>query len=314
VLKFILHRALATVPVLFLLSLIVFSLIHLIPGDPVQIMLGEENDPHALQALRRELGLDRPIVEQFLRWLWRLLQGDFGRSLRSHQPVLEAIGERLPVTIELTVLAMLISLSIALPAGVISTLRRNSVLDVLSTMTALTGVSIPNFFLGILLIVAFAQELQWLPSSGYVSPQESLALNLKTMLLPAVTLGTGLAAIVMRMTRSSLLEVLRHDYVLTARAKGLAESGVVMRHALKNALLPVTTILGLQMGTLLGGAVLTETIFALPGLGRLVVDSIFARDFPIVQGVILFLALTRITCNFVVDITYALLDPRIRYE
>lgn len=313
-LKFILHRALATVPVLFLLSLIVFSLIHLIPGDPVQIMLGEENDPHALQALRRELGLDRPIVEQFLRWLWRLLQGDFGRSLRSHQPVLEAIGERLPVTIELTVLAMLISLSIALPAGVISALRRNSVLDVLSTMTALTGVSIPNFFLGILLIVAFAQELQWLPSSGYVSPQESLALNLKTMLLPAVTLGTGLAAIVMRMTRSSLLEVLRHDYVLTARAKGLAESGVVLRHALKNALLPVTTILGLQMGTLLGGAVLTETIFALPGLGRLVVDSIFARDFPIVQGVILFLALTRITCNFVVDITYALLDPRIRYE
>ena len=313
-LKFILHRALATVPVLFLLSLIVFSLIHLIPGDPVQIMLGEENDPHALQALRRELGLDRPIVEQFLRWLWRLLQGDFGRSLRSHQPVLEAIGERLPVTIELTVLAMLISLSIALPAGVISALRRNSVLDVLSTMTALTGVSIPNFFLGILLIVAFAQELQWLPSSGYVSPLESLALNLKTMLLPAVTLGTGLAAIIMRMTRSSLLEVLRHDYVLTARAKGLAESGVVMRHALKNALLPVTTILGLQMGTLLGGAVLTETIFALPGLGRLVVDSIFARDFPIVQGVILFLALTRITCNFVVDITYALLDPRIRYE
>lgn len=313
-LKFILHRALATVPVLFLLSLIVFSLIHLIPGDPVQIMLGEENDPHALQALRRELGLDRPIVEQFLRWLWRLLQGDFGRSLRSHQPVLEAIGERLPVAIELTVLAMLISLSIALPAGVISALRRNSVLDVLSTMTALTGVSIPNFFLGILLIVAFAQELQWLPSSGYVSPQESLALNLKTMLLPAVTLGTGLAAIVMRMTRSSLLEVLRHDYGLTARAKGLPESGVVMRHALKNALLPVTTILGLQMGTLLGGAVLTETIFALPGLGRLVVDSIFARDFPIVQGVILFLALTRITCNFVVDITYALLDPRIRYE
>lgn len=313
-LKFILHRALATVPVLFLLSLIVFSLIHLIPGDPVQIMLGEENDPHTLQALRRELGLDRPIVEQFLRWLWRLLQGDFGRSLRSRQPVLEAIGERLPVTIELTGLAMLISLSIALPAGVISALRRNSVLDVLSTMTALIGVSIPNFFLGILLIVAFAQELQWLPSSGYVSPQESLALNLKTMLLPAVTLGTGLAAIVMRMTRSSLLEVLRHDYVLTARAKGLAESGVVMRHALKNALLPVTTILGLQMGTLLGGAVLTETIFALPGLGRLVVDSIFARDFPIVQGVILFLALTRITCNFVVDITYALLDPRIRYE
>lgn len=203
-LKFILHRALATVPVLFLLSLIVFSLIHLIPGDPVQIMLGEENDPHALQALRRELGLDCPIVEQFLRWLWRLLQGDFGRSLRSHQPVLETIGERLPVTIELTMLAMFISLSIALPAGVISALRRNSVLDVLSTMTALTGVSIPNFFLGILLIVAFAQELQWLPSSGYVSPQESLALNLKTMLLPAVTLGTGLAAIVMPLAEAGL--------------------------------------------------------------------------------------------------------------
>jgi peptide/nickel transport system permease protein len=314
VLKFILHRALATVPVLFLLSVIVFSLIHLIPGDPVQIMLGEENDPQALEALRRELGLDRPLVEQFLRWLWRLLQGDFGRSLRSHQPVLEAVGERLPVTLELTLLAMLISLSIALPTGVIAALRRNSTLDVLCTMTALSGVSIPNFFLGILLIVTFAQELQWLPSSGYVSPLQSLQLNLATMLLPAVTLGTGLAAIVMRMTRSSLLEVLRHDYVLTARAKGVADAAVIMRHALKNALLPVTTILGLQMGTLLGGAVLTETIFALPGLGRLVVDSIFARDFPIVQGVILFLALTRIACNFVVDITYALLDPRIRYE
>jgi peptide/nickel transport system permease protein len=218
------------------------------------------------------------------------------------------------LTIELTVLSMLISLSIALPAGAISAPRRNSALDVLSTMTALTGVSIPNFFVGILLIVAFAQELQWLPSSGYASPRVSLALNLKTMLLPAVTLGTGLAAIVMRMTRSSLLEVLRHDYVLTARAKGLAESVVIMRHALKMALLPVTTILGLQMGTLLGGAVLTETIFALPSLGRLVVDSIFARDFPLVQGVILFLALTRIACNFVVDIGYALLDPRICYE
>jgi peptide/nickel transport system permease protein len=313
-LKFILHRGLATVPVLCLLSLIVFSLIHLTPGDPVQIMLGEENDPQALEALRRELGLDRPIIEQFLRWLPRLLQGDFGRSLRSRQPVLEAISERLPVTIELTALAMVISLSIALPAGVISALRRNSALDVVSTVTALTGVSIPNFFLGILLIVVFAQELNWLPSSGYVSPLQSLTFNLKTMVLPALTLGTGLAAIVMRMTRSSLLEVLRQEYVLTARAKGLAETGIIMRHALKNALIPVTTILGLQMGTLLGGAVLTETIFTLPGLGRLVVDSIFARDFPMVQGVVLFLALTRIACNFVVDIGYALLDPRIRYE
>jgi peptide/nickel transport system permease protein len=282
VLKFILHRGLATVPVLFLLSLIVFSLIHLTPGDPVQIMLGEESDPQALEALRRELGLDCPIFEQFLRWLPRLLQGDFGRSLRSHQPVLEAIRERLPVTIELTALAMVISLSIALPAGVISALRRNSALDVFSTIVALIGVSIPNFFLGILLIVAFAQELNWLPSSGYVSPLHSLTFNLKTMVLPALTLGTGLAAIVMRMTQSSLLEVLRQEYVLTARAKGLAEVGIILRHALKNALIPLTTILGLQMGTLLGGAVLTETIFALPGLGRLVVDSIFARDFPMV--------------------------------
>jgi peptide/nickel transport system permease protein len=253
VLKFILHRGLATVPVLFLLSLIVFSLIHLTPGDPVQIMLGEENGAQALEVLRRELGLDCLIFEQFLRWLPRLLQGDFGRSLSSQQPVLEAIRERLPVTIELTALAMVISLSIALPAGVISALRRNSALDVFSTIVALIGVSIPIFFLGILLIVAFAQELNWLPSSGYVSPLHSLTFNLKTMVLPALTLGTGLAAIVMRTTRSSLLEVLRQEYVLTARAKGLAEVGIILRHALKNALIPVTTILGLQMGTPLRG-------------------------------------------------------------
>jgi peptide/nickel transport system permease protein len=314
VLPFILRRIVATIPVLLLLSFIVFSFIHLTPGDPVLIMLGEESDPQTAAALRQELGLDRPVYEQFLRWLWRLLQGNLGRSIRTHQPVLHAILERLPVTIELTVLSMLISLVIALPAGIISALRRNSALDALSTTAALTGVSIPNFFLGVLLIFAFALWLRWLPASGYIPPWQGLTLNLKTMILPAITLGTGLAAIVMRMTRSALLEVLRQDYILTARAKGLTETAVIAGHALKNALIPVTTILGLQTGALLGGAVLTETIFALPGLGRLVVDNIFARDFPMVQGVVLFLALIRIACNLGVDIAYAFLDPRIRYD
>ena len=311
---YILRRLLAMVPVMILVSLIVFSLIHLTPGDPAISMLGEEATPQAVAALRTKLGLDQPIPVQYVKWLGSVLRGDLGRSIRSNQPVGEAIRERLPVTVELAILAMLISLAIAIPAGIIAAMRRNSLLDASTTVVALLGVSLPNFFLAILLVLLFGLKLGWLPPFGYKPITEDLAGNLKLMVLPAITLGTALAAIVTRMMRSSLLEVLDQDYIRTARAKGLRESQMIRFHALKNALMPVVTIVGLQIGGLLGGAIITETIFALPGIGRLLVDSIFQRDFPLVQGVVLFVSLAFLFSNFAVDLVYAYLDPRIRYS
>ena len=311
---YILRRLLAMVPVMILVSLIVFSLIHLTPGDPAISMLGEEATPQAVAALRTKLGLDQPIPVQYVKWLGSVLRGDLGRSIRSNQPVGEAIRERLPVTVELAILAMLISLAIAIPAGIIAAMRRNSLLDASTTVVALLGVSLPNFFLAILLVLLFGLKLGWLPPFGYKPITEDLTGNLKLMVLPAITLGTALAAIVTRMMRSSLLEVLDQDYIRTARAKGLRESQMIRFHALKNALMPVVTIVGLQIGGLLGGAIITETIFALPGIGRLLVDSIFQRDFPLVQGVVLFVSLAFLFSNFAVDLVYAYLDPRIRYS
>jgi len=311
---YILRRLLAMVPVLILVSLIVFSLIHLTPGDPAVSMLGEEATPQAVTALRTKLGLDQPIPVQYVKWLGSVLRGDLGRSIRSNQPVGEAIRERLPVTVELAILAMLVSLAIAIPAGIIAAMRRNSLLDASTTVVALLGVSLPNFFLAILLVLVFGLKLGWLPPFGYKPLAQDPGGNLKLMVLPAITLGTALAAIVTRMMRSSLLEVLDQDYIRTARAKGLRESQMVRFHALKNALMPVVTIVGLQIGGLLGGAIITETIFALPGIGRLLVDSIFQRDFPLVQGVVLFVSLAFLFSNFAVDLVYAYLDPRIRYS
>jgi len=310
-LRFVIARLLGTLPVLVLLSIGVFLMLHLTPGDPVQIMLGQDADPQSIAALRAELGLDQPLPIQYLRWAGNVLHADLGRSIRTHQPVTEAIVSRLPVTIELSLISLLLSLLIGLPAGVLAATRRNTALDLASTGLALAGVSVPSFFLGILLILVFALWLRWLPPSGYTPLLQDPRLNLAQMCLPAIALGAALAGIVARLTRSSLLDVLGADYMRTARAKGLSEAATVLRHGLKNALLPVVTVTGLQVGTLLGGAILVETIFALPGIGRLAVDSIFARDFPIVQGVVLFLALVRVLANLVADLLYGQLDPRI---
>ena len=313
-LPYLLRRLATLVPVLLVVSVVVFSLIHLTPGDPVAIMLREESDPATAAALRAALGLDRPLPVQYLTWLGRAARGELGRSIRTNQPVTQAILERLPVTLTLAAAATLLALAVALPAGIVSAVRRNSLADVAGTVAALSGVSLPNFWLAILLIFVFSVTLGWLPPLGWVSPVRDPWGGLRSLVLPAVTLGTAMAAVVMRMTRSSLLEVLQLEFVRTARAKGLREGRVVLRHALRNALIPVVTVVGLQAGALLGGAIITESVFALPGVGRLLVDAIFQRDFPLVQGVVLFLALNFLLVNLVVDLAYAVLDPRIRYD
>src|SRR5919202_2136722 len=309
--RYILGRLAATLPVLLLVSVVIFSLIHLTPGDPATVMLGSEASPDDVQRVRQELGLDQPLHLQYLIWLGRVLRGDLGHSIRTHQPVAEAILQRLPVTVELALAALTVSLAIALPAGMVSALRRDSPADSTSRVLALLGVSVPNFFLAMLLIYVFSLKLRWLPPIGFVPLVTDPVGNLKSMLMPALTLGAALAAVVARLTRSSLLEVLGQDYVRTAWAKGLSEAVIVRRHALKIALIPVVTVVGLQIGALLGGAIITETVFALPGIGRLIVDSIFQRDFPLIQGVVLFLTLIFLGVNLAVDLLYAWLDPRI---
>src|SRR3990172_5201838 len=283
-LPYLLRRLATMVPVLLVVSVVVFSLIHLTQGDPVAIMLREESDPATAAALRAALGLDRPLPVQYLTWLGRAARGELGRSIRTNQPVTQAILQRLPVTLTLAAAATLLALAVALPAGIVSAVRRNSLADVAGTVAALSGVSPPNFWLAILLIFVFSVTLGWPPPLGWVSPVRDPRGGLRSLVLPAVTLGTAMAAVGMRMTRSSLLEVLQLEFVRTARAKGLREGRVVLRHALRNALIPVVTVVGLQAGALLGGAIITESVFALPGVGRLLVDAIFQRDFPLVQG------------------------------
>lgn len=310
---YLIRRLGTMVPVLVVVSVVVFSIIHLTPGDPVAIMLREDADPAAAAALRKVLGLDRPLPIQYLTWVGRAARGELGRSIRTNQPVAEAILERLPVTLSLAGASTLLALAVALPAGILWAVRRNSVADVTGTLAALSGISMPNFWLATLLIFLFSVRLGWLPPLGYVSPAKDFWAGLRSLILPSITLGTAMAAVVMRMTRSSLLEVLQLDFVRTARAKGLGGAVVLLRHALRNALIPVVTVVGLQAGALLGGAIITETIFALPGVGRLLVDAIFQRDFPIVQGVVLLLAVNFLLVNLLVDIAYGYLDPRIRY-
>jgi peptide/nickel transport system permease protein len=311
---YILKRLVSMVPVLFLVSIVIFSLIHLTPGDPVVAMLGEEATPEARDRLRAQLGLDKPIPVQYGVWLAKALTGDLGRSIRTNQPVSEAIGERLPVTVELALLALSIALAIALPAGIIAATRRGTWADIGSTVTCLLGVSMPNFLLAVFLVYVFSLTLRWLPPIGYISPALDILGNLKGMIMPAITLGAFAAAATARLTRSTLLEVLGQEYIRTAFAKGLSEKAVISRHAMKNAMIPVVTVVGLQLGNLLGSAIVTETIFALPGVGRLVVDSIYQRDFPLVQGVTLYLAMIFLVVNLLVDLVYAYLDPRIRYS
>jgi len=284
--------------------MVVFSFIHLLPGDPAVLFLGEEATPENLARFRAKLGFDRPLVVQYGEWLGHALQGDLGRSIRTNQPVTQAIVERLPVTLRLIGGAMLVSLCVAVPLGVISAVKRNSGVDLASTFFALFGFSTPNFWLGLILIYVFALVLRWLPPSGFE--------GIRSLVLPSITLGTALAALVTRQLRSGMLEVLRQDYVRTAEAKGLSTPVVIGKHALKNALISVVTVIGLQIGALLGNTIITESLFALPGVGRLMIDSVFSRDFFVVQGVILFLAVGYVVANLVVDITYSYLDPRIR--
>jgi peptide/nickel transport system permease protein len=310
---YILKRLVSMIPVLLLVSLVIFSLIHLTPGDPVVAMLGEEATPEARDRLRAQLGLDQPIPVQYVSWLTRALRGDLGRSIRTNQPVSEAISERLPVTIELAVIALAIALTIALPAGIIAATRRGTWADIGSTVMSLLGVSMPNFLLAVFLVYVFSLTLRWLPPIGFTSLNQDVVGNLKGMIMPAITLGAFAAAATARLTRSTLLEVLGQDYIRTGWAKGLNENAIIRRHAMKNAMIPVVTVVGLQLGNLLGSAIVTETIFALPGIGRLVVDSIYQRDFPLVQGVTLYLALIFLFVNLMVDLIYGYLDPRIRY-
>ncbi len=296
--------------------MIAFSILMLLPGDPALAILGESRaqDREAYEALRRELRLDRPLALQYLDWVSKAVQGDLGRSTRDQQPVTQGILERLPATLLLTFCAMVLGLLIALPAGIISAVRPNSKADVIGTIFALSGVAIPHFWLGIVLIFVLAVWLRWLPPSGFASPLDNLGTSLRLMIMPAITLSTGIAAVIMRQVRSALIEVMRADYVTTARAKGLRELTVVQRHALRNALIPVVTVIGLQTGRLLGGAVVVESVFSIPGVGRLAVDAIYARDFPMVQGVIMVLATAVLVANLLTDILYAYIDPRIRYE
>ena len=310
----ILRRLVATIPVLLLVTAGVFALIHLTPGDPIDAMMAESVDDSVKRELRRDLGLDRPLYLQYATWMGRLLQGDLGRSIRNREPVIENVGRRIKPSLQLAGLAMAISLLVATPIGILSAARRNSTLDRFGTSFALFGICMPNFLIALLLIFLFGVTLRWLPISGYVDPMEELWDGLRSLALPAITLGLALAAVITRTLRSSMLEALSEDYIRTARAKGLSEGAVIRAHALKNALIPVVTVLGLQLGTLIGGAVITEYVFALPGVGRLVVDAVFARDYPLVQGVVLLIAVGFILSNLMVDLLYGWIDPRIRHR
>jgi peptide/nickel transport system permease protein len=310
--RYIAHRLLATIPVLFLVSVVVFSLINLVPGDPALVMAGAEAGKETVEALRKQMGLDRPMIVRYLFWLGRVVRGDLGKSVRDGRPVIDILLMKLPVTLQLTAVALTVAWAIAIPAGLLAAWKRRTPLDYAATTLALAGVSIPNFWLGIMLIYLFAVNLRWLPPSGYVEPWVDPVRNLKLLIMPATVLGTALAALVMRLLRSSLLEVLGTEFIRTAHAKGLPERVVLLGHALKNAMIPVVTVMGLQLAGLLGGAVITETIFAVPGIGRLAVESIFTRDYPMVQGVVLVSALAVVLVNFAVDILYSILDPRIR--
>jgi len=313
--RYLFRRLLYFVPVIFLVTVVVFSITMLLPGDPALAFLGEANigDKVAYEAMRKELGLDRPLPVQYALWLGRALQGDLGRSIRTHEAVVDALVARLPVTIELAAVALVIALVIAIPVGIVSATRPNTKIDAAATVMAVSGVALPEFFVGILLIYLFAVGLRLLPPSGYVPLSAGIWPNLKSIILPALSLGLGLNAVTMRQVRASLIEVLQEEYVTVARAKGLPEREVIRVHALKNAMIPVITVIGLQIGRLFGGTVVVETIFAFPGMGRLAADSIFFRDFPVLQGVVLVMALAVLACNLLTDLLYAYVDPRIRY-
>ena len=307
----LLRRVALVVPTLFFVSLLIFGLQQLLPGDPATALAGEDQDPEVIAYLRQQYHLDRPLPVRYALWIEAVLRGDFGESIRIKRPVAELIAEKLPVTAELAALALLVALAIGIPAGIVAAVRPGSAVDYATTIAALGGLSIPNFWLGILLILLFSVELGLLPASGFVSPRESLGQNLLTLTMPAFVLGTGFAAGMMRHTRSAMLQVLSADYIRTARAKGVGERRVVLRHALRNALIPVVTLAALDFGALLSGAVLTEQVFTIPGFGKLIVDAVFNRDYAVVQGVVMCTALAYILLNLLVDIAYLVLNPRL---
>ena len=310
--EFLLKRIASILPTLVVVSMLIFGLQQLLPGDPAKILAGEEQDPTVVAYLRAKLHLDEPLPVRYGYWIGGVLQGDLGESVRTQQPVLSLVLQKLPVTLELALLAMTIALLIGIPAGIVSAVGRGTAWDTAANVLALWGISTPNFWLGILMIMLFSVQLGWLPASGYVSPFEDLGANLAAMIMPAFVLGNAIAAVLMRHTRSAMLQVMSADYVRTARAKGLSERVVVLRHALRNALTPIITLGALELGTLLSGAVLTEQVFTIPGFGKLIVDSVFNRDYAVVQGAVLVTATTYIVLNLLADLAYFAANPRLR--
>ena len=311
-LNFLARRLVTIIPTLLFVSMLVYGLQQLLPGDPAVVLAGEEQDPNVVAYLRAKMHLDEPLPVRYVYWLGAVLQGDLGHSMRMQKPVTALIAEKLPVTIQLASMAIVVALAIGIPMGVLSAIAKGTAWDYAANAVALWGLSTPNFWLGIMLILLFSVTLGWLPASGYVSPFEDLKANLAAMIMPAFVLGNAIAAVLMRHTRSAMLQVLSSDYVRTARAKGLDERIVVLKHALRNAMVPIITLGALEFGTLLSGAVLTEQVFTIPGFGKLIIDAVFNRDYAVVQGVVLFTATAYITLNLLADVAYFLVNPRMR--
>lgn len=311
--QFIIRRLIHAIFIIWGCATLVFFLLRAIPGDPVLVMLGQEYTPEAAAQMRKNLGLDQPMYVQYVKWFGNVLQGDLGRSIATDEPVTRTIGSGMPKTLSITAFALLIGLLIAIPMGTLAALKRDSIFDYLASVSTFVGISLPTFWFGIVFILIFAVKLGWLPALGYVPLSEGFWPWLKHLILPSLAAGIGEAAILMRFVRAGLLEVLSADYVRTARSKGLREQTVVMRHAMRNALIPVVTVTGLSIGGLLSGLVITETVFSIRGIGRILINAIFDKDYPIVQGVILLVALILVTMNLIVDVVYTFLDPRIRY-
>ena len=310
--EFLVRRLAQILPTLLFVSMLIFGLQQLLPGDPAKILAGEEQDPNVVAYLRAKLHLDEPLPMRYAYWVGGVLKGDLGESLRTQQPVLDLVRQKLPVTLQLAGMAMLIAVLIGIPAGIIAAVGRGTWWDSVANGVALWGISTPNFWLGILMIMLFSVTLGWLPASGYVSPFEDLRANLAAMIMPAFVLGNAIAAVLMRHMRSAMLQVLSSDYVRTARSKGLPEHVVVLKHALRNALTPVITLGALELGTLLSGAVLTEQVFTIPGFGKLIVDSVFNRDYAVVQGVVMITATAYILLSLLADLAYFLANPKLR--
>lgn len=309
---YILRRLILLIPVILVVGIVVFALIHLTPGDPAAVILGDSATPESLENLREQLGLNDSLPVQFLRWFGGVLTLDFGESIFIGEPVTRALLDRVQPTVLLTTYALIIQIAIGIPTGVISAVRHNSWVDRVVTVIAISGAATPTFFLGILMILLFAVRLRWLPSGGYVPLAEDPVAHFKSMIMPAFALGFSSAGLLARLVRSSMLDVLREDYVRTAFAKGLQGKAVVIGHALRNALIPALTVIGTSVGALLGGAVVTETVFTIPGMGRLVVQSIGRRDYPVIQGAVMAIAMTYVIVNLIVDILYVYIDPRVR--